>query len=96
MNVMPGTFTPEQLQMQQAIVEALRQPQMAQQATPMMQSNRVVAASGGMGQGMDALGQGLGKFGDSLGFNMRTANTYGTNPLSQQTNMLAAQDAAFR
>ena len=96
MNVMPGTLTPEQMQMQQAIVEALRQPQIAQQAAPMMQSNRVVAASGGMGQGVDALGQGLGKFGDSLGFNMRTANTYGTNPLSQQTNMLAAQDAAFR
>lgn len=96
MNVMPGTLTPEQMQMQQAIVEALRQPQIAQQAAPMMQSNRVVAASGVMGQGVDALGQGLGKFGDSLGFNMRTANTYGTNPLSQQTNMLAAQDAAFR
>ena len=52
MNTLPGTLTPEQMQVQQAIIEALRQPQVMQQAAPMMQSNRVVPASGGLNSAM--------------------------------------------
>lgn len=52
MNTLPGTLTPEQMQMQQAIIEALRQPQVMQQAAPMMQSNRVVPVTSGLNSAM--------------------------------------------
>ncbi len=94
MNYMAGTLSPEeaqQMQMQQAMVDALRQQPTMQQAAP--QQGQVVSA-GALGDGMntDMIGGALRKGGQNIG----TAMDYGTNPFSQQTNMLAAQDAAFR
>lgn len=91
--MMSGTLSPEQMQqqgMQQAMIDALRQQ--PQQVAP-QQGARQVASAGGLGDGMDAglIGGALRKVGNNIG----TAAQYGTNPFSQQTNMLAAQDAAF-
>ena len=91
---MPGTLAPEQVgqqQQQQMLIDALRNG-IGQQAAP-TQAGKVQSA-GYVGQGMDpsAIGGAFGKVGNNLG----TAAQYGTNPFSQQTNMLAAQDAAFR
>lgn len=92
--MMSGTLSPEQMQqqgMQQAMIDALRQQ--PQQVAPQQGARQVVSA-GGLGDGMDAgmIGGALRKAGNNIG----TAAQYGTNPFSQQTNMLAAQDAAFR
>ena len=91
--MMSGTLSPEQMQqqgMQQAMIDALRQQ--PQQVAP-QQGVRQVVSAGGLGDGMDTglIGGALRKAGNNIG----TAAQYGTNPFSQQTNMLAAQDAAF-
>ena len=94
----PQQKTPEQKQ-QDALIEALRGMGGQQAAaTPTMAGN-VVNANGGQG-GMQSgveLGQNLGTIGNSLNnkFNFGTALQYGTTPGSQQTAMLAAQDAGF-
>jgi hypothetical protein len=97
---MAGTLLPQQMQqqnqqqsMQQAIIEALRNNQ--QQAAPAQAGE--VTTTGAFGDGMDtnAIGGAIKKGYDWLG-NTGTANTYGTNPFSQQTSMLAAQDAFFK
>ena len=91
---MPGTLSPEQMRVK-AMIEALRQPAQQMQAAP-QQQGQVVSAHPDYGNSMDVIGQqlgtALGKGVQSIG----TAMQYGTTPFSQQTNMLAAQDAAFR
>ena len=92
--MMSGTLSPEQMQqqgMQQAMIDALRNSG-PQQVAPQQGARQVVSA-GGLGAGMDTglIGGALRKAGNNIG----TAAQYGTNPFSQQTNMLAAQDAAF-
>ena len=89
----PGTINPFQADPQAetaAIISALReQPQ----AMPQVQAQpQQQAAGGGMDQLAQLLGNGLGQGAGNIG----TAMQYGTNPFSQQTNMLAAQDAAFK
>lgn len=96
--MMLGTASPEEMaqqQQQQALVDALRQqstfnPAQAQQLAP--QQAPAGDASGGLAGG---LGNMVGQGANWLGNNMSTANKYGTNVGSQQTNMLQAQDAAF-
>ena len=96
--VMAGTLLPQQQQqqqgMQQALIEALR-GQQQQQAAPVQQGRVVGANADPSGLNAGAIGQALGNGISGIGNNLRTASTYGTNPFSQQTNMLAAQDAAF-
>lgn len=93
MNVqsMPGTLTPEQMQVK-ALIESLRQaPMQGQQSAP--QQGQVVSANvANPGAAIDPIMQRLGGMAQNVG----TAMQYGTNPFSQQTSMLAAQDAAFR
>lgn len=96
MEYMPGTepVDPNQQQFQMMLAEALRQQ--PQQQAQQQAGNRVVSA-GAMGDGLTQ--GGIGAMGGALrgmGQNIGTAAQYGTNPFSQQTNMLAAQDAAFR
>ena len=96
--VMAGTLLPQQQQqqgMQQALIEALR-GQQQQQAAPAQQGRVVSANADPSGMNTNAIGQVLGDGISGIGNNLSTAKTYGTNPFSQQTNMLAAQDAAFR
>ena len=97
MNVMAGTMTPEQMAMQQRIVEALRAPQVQQMAQAQAaQTGSQSPASGQMGQAVSDFASPIGKaLGGYVGNNLSTSMKYGTNPFSQQTNMLAAQDAAF-
>ena len=101
MQTMAGTLMPEEqariLQQQQPLIDALRA-----NGGGAMAFNPAATAGvqgGQMPQGTDqfgnALGQALGQGGSYLKQNFATANQYGTNPLSQQTNMLQAQDAAF-
>ena len=95
--VMPGTLLPQQQQQQQseqqAIIEALR----GTQQTAPAQQGRVVSANADLGGlNTDAFGRALGGSLEGVGNNLRAAGTYGTNPFSQQTNMLAMQDAAFK
>lgn len=90
---MAGTQTPEQMQMK-ALIESLRQP--AQQLQPMApQQNQAVSANPESSDMAPVLGQ-LGGLVNSGLQNIGTAFQYGASPFSQQTNMLAAQDAAFR
>ena len=98
MNWMSGTLSPEQMaaqmQQQQALTNALRQtgsfnpngtPQQQQLAQGGQQGGD---PSGGLAGGLGSLvGQGAG--------NVGTAMQYGTNPFSQQTNMLQAQNAGL-
>ena len=88
-------------QQQQALVEALRGfGSMGQQqgGTPMQAGNIVGANANGSGlvQGAQLGGQ-LGQVGQGLWdkYQPTTALRYGTTPGSQQTSMLAAQDAGF-
>ena len=100
MNMMPGTMSPEQLGMvsdqQQPLIDALRQggnPQMQQQ-----QSQQQIIPVGSMVDPQVAalLGKGLGAGVNWLADDLSTANTYGTNPMSEQTRMLQAADAGLR
>jgi len=97
MDWMAGTYSPEmmaELNQQQALVDALRQtssfnpngiPQQQQLAQGGQQGGD---PSGGLAGGLGSLiGQGAG--------NVGTAMQYGTNPFSQQTNMLQAQNAGL-
>ena len=89
--------TPEQ-QQQAALIEALRGMGGQQQAVP-AQAGNVVSANAGQGglqSGLD-LGQSLGTLGSKLNdqYGLTTALKYGTNPGSQQTMMLAGQNAGF-
>lgn len=93
--------TPEQVKQktaQQAMIDALRNVGGAQQAAPQQASatGQVVNANSGGTSGLQSgIQSGLGladKFGN---LNLGTALQYGTNPGSQQTAMLAAQDAGF-
>lgn len=99
MTTMAGTLTPEEQvriqQMQQPLIDALRAG-----GSMAFDPNATVGVQGGQSsQGTDqfgnALGSALGKGGQWAGQNFATANQYGTNPFSEQTNMLQAQDAAF-
>lgn len=94
--------TPEQVKQktaQQAMIDALRNVAAPQATTTpaQQQAGQVVnanAPSGSFGSGMRS-GLGLG-LGDKLGsLNLGTALQYGTTPGSQQTAMLAAQNAGF-
>lgn len=101
MEWMAGTYSPEmmaQQNQQQMLVDALRQtssfnpngtPQQQQLAQGGQQGGD---PSGGLASGLGSLaGQGAGWVGGNLG----TASQYGTNPFSQQTNMLQAQSAGM-
>ena len=93
---MPGTLLPQQMQqqgMQQALIEALRGA--PQSAAPAQQGGVTSAGAITDGLNTDALAGGIKKGIDWLG-NGSTARQYGTIPFSQQTNMLALQDAAFK
>jgi hypothetical protein len=94
----PQQKTPEQRQ-QDALIEALRGMGGQQQVAAPMQAGNVVNANGGQGalQSGVELGQNLGQIGTGLNnkFNFGTALQYGTTPGSQQTAMLAAQNAGF-
>ena len=95
--VMAGTLLPGQMDTK-AIIDALRQQPQSQQPL-MTQQDQVVSAhpTDDSGQSMyDAMGRLIGKGVSYVGNNLGTALRYDTNPFSQQTNMLAAQDAAFR
>ena len=93
MNTMAGTLAPEQMaqqQRQQMMVDALR----ASTRSPAAQrAGNVVSANGGVADSFNtnALGGALGNLGGNLG----AAFKYDTNPFSQQTAMLRAQDAGF-
>lgn len=101
MDWMTGTRSPEQmaeLDQQQALVEALRQtssfnPNGTQQQQQLAQGGQQGGdPSGGLAGGLGNLaGQGA----NWIGGNLSTASQYGTNPFSQQTNMLQAQNAGF-
>ena len=98
---MAGKLMPEEqariLQQQQPLIDALRAN--GGGAMAFNPSANTGVQGGQMPQGTDqfgnVLGQALGQGGSYLKQNFATANQYGTNPLSQQTNMLQAQDAAF-
>lgn len=94
--VMPGTVDPSQQQQgqfQQQLVDALRN---FGGGAPQQQGQRITSANaGGEGMDTDALGQALGKGAGYLGSNFSTAMQYGTNPFSDQTSMLMAQNAGF-
>ena len=93
----PEQRTPEQRQ-QDAIVEALRGMGGQQQMAPAQAGNVVSANANGSGFAQGAqLGQSLGQLGQGLNnqYNFGTAMQYGTTPGSQQTSMLAAQNAGF-
>ena len=95
--VMAGTLLPGQMDMK-AIIDALRQQPQSQQPL-MAQQGQVTSAhpTNGSGQPMyDAMGRLIGKGASYLGNNLGASLRYDTNPFSQQTNMLAAQDAVFR
>ena len=95
--VMAGTLLPGQMDMK-ALVDALRQQPQSQQPV-MAQQGQVTSAhpTDGGGQPMyDQMGRLIGQGVNYLGSNPGAALRYDTNPFSQQTNMLAAQDAAFR
>ena len=97
---MPGTVDPNMqapMPGQDALVQALRGFGGGGGA-PAQYGN--VQSAGYIGQGMnaDAIGKALGQGVSGLGNmfnNIGTAQQYGTNPFSQQTNMLAAQNAGF-
>ena len=92
-NVMPDTWVPGQQNEEaaiQALVEALRQPTGASLGAGAPQ-----LASAASPQGLTFDSQTTNALGGGLN-NVWTANKYGTNIGSQQTNMLAAQDAAFK
>lgn len=102
MQTMAGTLMPEEqariLQQQQPLIDALRAN--GGGAMAFNPSANAGVQGGQMPQSTSdqlgsILGQALGKGGGYLKQNFATANQYGTNPLSQQTNMLQAQDAAF-
>ena len=97
MNAMAGTMTPEQMAMQQQLAEVLRAPQVQQIAQAQAaQTGSQSPASGQMGQAVSDFASPIGKaLGGYVGNNLGASMKYGTNPFSQQTNMLAAQDAAF-
>lgn len=85
----------QQRAQQQAVVDALRSPQFTQANTPVgqVQAANTPATMQSNDQMMSNLG---GLAGSAMKqFNVPTALKYGTNPGSQQTSMLAAQDAAF-
>ena len=93
----PEQKTSEQRQ-QDALIEALRGVGGQQQATP-AQAGNVVSANGGQGglqSGLN-LGQSFGGIGSKLNdqYGLTTALKYGTNPGSEQTMMLAKQNAGF-
>jgi hypothetical protein len=101
MQTMAGTLMPEEqariLQQQQPLIDALRANgggalAFNPAATAGVQGGQTTQGTDQFG---NALGQLLGQGGSYLKQNFNTANQYGTNPLSQQTNMLQAQDAAF-
>ena len=94
MNTMTGTLSPDQMMQQQRLVEALRAPQVQQMAQAQSHGGQLAAAPQSANWAAP-VGQALGNMGNNALFNMQTANKYGTNPFSQQTDMLAAQDAAF-
>jgi len=97
MDWMAGTYSPEtmaELNQQQALVDALRQtssfnPNGILQQQQLAQGGQQGGdPSGGLAGGLGSLvGQGAG--------NVGTAMQYGTNPFSQQTNMLQAQNAGL-
>ena len=94
MDMMAGTLAPEQMaqqQRQQMMVDALRAGM--QQSPSVQRAGNVVSAGGGVADSFNtnALGGALGNLGGNLG----TAFKYDTNPFSQQTAMLRAQDAGF-
>lgn len=102
--LMPNTLLygqQKQQDMLQALVEALRQPTgvslLGQQSAGMGQQS----AGSGVSDAMGAMGAQLSNPTLVNGVkgawnNLSTANTYGTTPFSDQTNILAAQDAVFR
>ena len=94
----PEQRTPEH-QQQEALIEALRSGMGSQQqAAPTQAGNVVSANANGSGYASGAqLGSQLGKLGQGLNdqYGLTTALKYGTNPGSQQTMMLAGQNAGF-
>ena len=97
MDAMAGTMTPERMAMQQQLAEVLRAPQVQRIAQAQAaQTGSQSPASGQMGQAVSDFASPIGKaLGGYVGNNLGASMKYGTNPFSQQTNMLAAQDAAF-
>ena len=94
MNTMTGTLSPDQMMQQQRLVEALRAPQVQQMAHTQSHGGQLAAVPQAASWA-SPVGQALGNVGNSALFNVQPANKYGTSPFSQQTDMLAAQDAAF-
>ena len=97
MDAMAGTMTPERMAMQQQLAEVLRAPQVQRIAQAQAaQTGSQSPASGQMGQAVSDFASPIGKaLGGYVGNNLGASMKYGTSPFSQQTNMLAAQDAAF-
>lgn len=102
---MPSTLLYGQQRQQdaiQALIEALRQPTGAsllgqQQSGAAQQQSAGSGVSDAMGtMGTQLANPNLVNGVKGVWNNLSTANTYGTTPFSDQTNILAAQDAAFR
>lgn len=94
MENMPGTLSPEEMAKLQMFADALRAPGIQQSSFNPAQGGGMQTPQanpmGGFSSGMQ-LGKGLQPGVSNIG----TALKYDTTPFSQQTNMLAAQDAGF-
>jgi hypothetical protein len=95
MEYMPGTLSPEEMAQMQMFAEALRAPGVQQSSfnpsaggLQMPQQNVGNAFAGGVQMGKPFAVT-------PTDYNRQIANQYGTTAGSQQTNILAAQDAAF-
>lgn len=99
MQTMAGTLMPEQqaliLQQQQPLIDALRANGSGAMAFNPAATTGLQSSGGMQGFGSEAVNRAAMAGLKQLGGNFSTAKQYGTNPLSQQTNMLQAQDAAF-
>lgn len=100
MQTMAGTLMPEEqaliLQQQQPLIDALRaNGGGAMGFNPSSQAFQGGNSGGMQGFAKDAVGNAAMGALNAVKGNFATANQYGTNPFSQQTGMLQAQDAAF-